>query len=58
MKEECEKAGLEQKSWLKTECTKNEEHGIQFHHFNANRWGTNGNSDRLYLLGLQNQCRW
>ena len=24
----------------------------------ANRWGNNGNSDRLYFLGLQNQCRW
>ena len=22
----------------------------------ANRWGNNGNSDRLYLLGLQNNC--
>ena len=26
--------------------------------FMANRWGNNGNSDRLYFLGLQNQCRW
>ena len=24
----------------------------------ANRWGNNGNSDRLYFLGLQNSCRW
>ena len=24
----------------------------------ATRWGKNGNSDRLYLLGLQNHCRW
>ena len=23
-------------------------------HFMANRWGNNGNSDRLYFLGLQN----
>ena len=23
------------------------------HHFMANRWGNNGNSDRLYFLGLQ-----
>ena len=22
----------------------------------ANRWGNNGNSDRLYFLGLQNHC--
>ena len=28
-------------------------HGIQSHHFMANRWGNNGNSDRLYILGLQ-----
>ena len=24
----------------------------------TNRWGYNGNSDRLYFLGLQNHCRW
>ena len=24
----------------------------------ANRWGNNGNSDRLYFLGLPNHCRW
>ena len=24
----------------------------------ANRWGNNGNSDKLYLLGFQNHCRW
>ena len=24
----------------------------------ANRWGNNGNGDRLYFLGLQNHCRW
>ena len=24
----------------------------------ANRWGNNGNSDRLYVLGLQNHWRW
>ena len=24
----------------------------------ANRWGNNGNSDRLYFLGLQNHCSW
>ena len=22
------------------------------------RWGSNGNSDRLYFGGLQNHCRW
>ena len=24
----------------------------------ANKWGKNGNSDRLYFLRLQNHCRW
>ena len=24
----------------------------------ANRWGNNGNSSRLYFLGLPNHCRW
>ena len=37
---------------------KNKDHGIWSHHFMANRWGNNGNSDRLYFLGLQNHCRW
>ena len=41
--------------WLKTQHSENEDHGIWSHHFMANRWG---NSDRLYFLGLQNQCRW
>ena len=48
----------EWKSWLKTQQSKNENRGIQLHHFMANRWGNNGNSDRLYFLGLQNHCRW
>ena len=51
VKEESEKAGLKQHS-------KNEDHGIQSHYFMANRWGNNGNCDRLYFLGLQNHCRW
>ena len=28
------------------------------HHFMANRWESNENSDRLYFLGLENHCRW
>ena len=24
----------------------------------VNSWANNGNSDRLYFLGLQNHCRW
>ena len=43
----------ESKSWLKTQHSKKEDHGIQSHHFMENRWGNNGNSDRLYFLGLQ-----
>ena len=50
VKEESEKAVL------KTQHSKNEDHGTQSHHFMANRWGTNGNTDRLYFLGLQNHC--
>ena len=42
----------EWKIWLKTH-SKSKDHGIQSHHFMVNRWGNNGNSDRLYFLGLQ-----
>ena len=45
VKEESEEAGLKFNS-------KNEDHGIWSHHFMANKWGNNGNSDRLYFLGL------
>ena len=31
---------------------------IQSHHFMANRWGNNRNSERLHFGGLQNHCRW
>ena len=40
-------------SWLKTQHSKNKDHGIWSHHSMANRWGNNGNHDRLYFLGLQ-----
>ena len=52
VKEESEKAGL------KLNIQKNEDHGIQSHHFMANRWENNGNSNKIYFLGLQNHCRW
>ena len=39
------------KAGLKLNIQKNEDHGFRSHHFMANRWGKNGNSDRLYLLG-------
>ena len=47
-----------EKNWLKTQHSKNEDHGIWSHHFMANRWRNNGNSDSLYFFGLQNHCRW
>ena len=37
-----------EKSWLKTQHSKNKDHDIPSHHFMANRWGNNGNSDRLF----------
>ena len=44
-KEESEKAGL------KLNIQKTKRYGIWSHHFMANRWGNNGNSERLYFLG-------
>ena len=38
----------EWKSQLKTQHWKNKDHGIWFHLFMANRWGNNGNSERLF----------
>ena len=38
-----------QQIW-KTQHSKNEDHGIWFHHFMANRWGYNGNNERFYFL--------
>ena len=49
VKKESEKAGLK----LSIQDTK-----VQSHHFMENKWGNNGESDRLYFLGLQNHCRW
>ena len=43
---------------LKLNFQKNLDHGIWSHHFMANRWRNNGNSERLYFSGLQNHCRW
>ena len=43
------------KSWLKTQHSENEDHGIWSHHFMGNRWG---NSVRLSFSGLQNHCGW
>ena len=43
----------EWKSWLKTQHSENEDHGIQSYHFMANRWRNSENSVRLYFWGLQ-----
>ena len=51
VKEESEKAGL------KLNLQKKEDHGIWSHHFMANRWGKNENSDGLYFLRLQDHYR-
>ena len=45
MKDESEKAGL------KLSVQKTKDHGIWCHHFMANRWGNNRNSERLYFGG-------
>ena len=52
VKEESEKIGL------KLNTQKMKIMAPISHHFMANRWENNGNSDRLYFLGLQNHCRW
>ena len=52
MKEESEKTGLKLYIQRTEDCASSD------HHFTANRWANNGNSDRLYFPGLQNHCRW
>ena len=42
----------EWKSWPKTQHSENKDHGIQSHHFSANRWGNNGN----FWPGLSQNC--
>ena len=51
VKEESEKVGLK----LNIQGIKIMAPG---HHFMANRWGNNRNSDRIYFGGLQNHFRW
>ena len=53
VKGESEKAGLK----LNIQKTKITAFG-PITYFMANRWGDNGNNDRIYFLGLQNHCRW
>ena len=49
---------VKEESWLKSQHSENEHHGIWSLHFMGNRWGNNGNSVRVYFGGLQNHCRW
>ena len=37
-----------EKNWLNTQHSKNKDHGIQFYHFMANRWGNNRTKERLF----------
>ena len=46
------------KKWLKTQHSKNQDHGTWPHHFMGNRRGNSGNSVRFYFGGLQNHSRW
>ena len=48
----------EWESWLKTQHSENLDHGIQSHHFMANRWVKYVKSNRLHFLGLQNHWGW
>ena len=41
---------------MKFNIQKNEHHGIQSHHFMANRWGNNGNSDFIFLCSKITAC--
>ena len=52
VKEESEKDGLK----LSTQKAKTMVSGTIISW--ANRWGNNGNSERLYFLSLKNHCRW
>ena len=51
VKEESEKVGL------KLSIQKTKIMAFRSHHFMANSWGNNGNSERLYYIGLQNHCK-
>ena len=47
-----------EKNWLKIQHSKNENHGIQSHHFLAKRRQKSENDDRFCFLGLPNHCGW
>ena len=45
-----------EKSWLITQHSKDKDHGIQCHHFMANRRGKSRSNDKFSFLGLQYHC--
>ena len=49
VKDEIKKKNRERKSWLKTQHSENEDHGIRSHHFMGNRWGKSGNCHTLFF---------
>ena len=49
---------VKEESWLKSQHSENEHHGIWFHHFMGNIWGNSGNSVKLCFLGFHYHCRW
>ena len=50
-KEPLDEGEREWKSWLKTQHSENEDHGIWSHHFMANRWGNNAKWQTFIFLG-------
>ena len=66
VKEESEKAGLKLNIQIKKQTKKKQKNSTfkkwrSWHlvpSLHGIRWGNNGNSDSLYLPGLQNHCRW
>ena len=61
-KEESEKAGLKLNSQNTKIMKKKKKKKLRLWHLvpspHGNSMGNDGNSDRLYFLGLQNHCRW
>jgi len=55
--EELKSLLMKVKKWSEKASSKLNIHGIWPHYFTASKWIKNGNSDRLYFLGLQNHCR-
>ena len=47
-----------EKIWLKTQHSENEDHGMSFHHFMSNRWGTMETVRDFIWGGLQDHYRW